>query len=335
MKAAFLIKFGHADEAFEIRETGRPSPGGSQVLIKVQAFGLNFADIMARLGLYRDTPELPCILGYDVVGTVEEAGAEVQGLQVGDRVIALTRFGGYAEFALAERSVVHKVPDSFSFGIATALATQGCTAYFLAHDMAHLQREDRVLIHAAAGGVGTMLVQMARQTGCEIFATCGSPEKAHFLKDLGVDHVINYRKDDFAKVIKKKSLDIIFDPIGGRSVAKGFSLLGAGGRIISFGISSMNQTRSIFGKLNVLRQFGLYHPVQFLSASRGMIGVNMLKLGDERPAKLIRIMNEVIRLTEDGKLKPQVGGQFEIGQLAEAHSFLESRKSIGKIVVKW
>jgi NADPH:quinone reductase-like Zn-dependent oxidoreductase len=339
MNAAYLIKYGNAEKAFEIREADKPQPNPNQVLIKVEAFGLNFADVMARLGLYKAAPPLPAILGYDVVGKIEAIGAQVNHVKLGDRVIALTKFGGYAEFALADNEVVYKIPTSFSAGVAVALATQYSTAYFLSHNMANLQENDTVLIHAAAGGVGTALVQMALYKKCIVFGTCGSQEKVAYLKKNGVQYPINYRKNDFEevvrKLIKKKGLDAVFDPVGGKSVKKDFRLLGAGGRVFSFGVSSMNQTKTIFGKLRVLWQFGLYHPLQFLSASKGMIGINMLKVAEENPEKIAKVMQEVIRLTEEGILTPHVGGEYQVEQLAEAHAFLESRKSMGKIVVKW
>jgi NADPH2:quinone reductase len=339
MKAIYLIKHGSADTSFEIRETVRPEPDPNQVLIKVAAFGLNFADVMARLGLYKAMPPLPAILGYDVVGTVSEIGAEVDSVKVGDMVTALTRFGGYAEYAIAEGNVVFKIPENLAPGVAVALATQYSTAYFLAQTMANLQENDRVLIHAAAGGVGTALTQLALHKKCKVFGTCSSPEKMDYLRKNGVQHPINYNTEDFGEAVRtvmgRKGLDAIFDPVGGKSVKKGYRLLGAGGRLFSFGISSMNQTRSIFGKLKVVFQFGFYHPLQFLSNSKGIIGINILKVGEERPDKISEAMEAVVQMVEKGILKPHIGGEFSVDDLAEAHAFLESRKSMGKIVVKW
>ena len=334
-----MVKYGASQSAFEVRETEKPSLSPDQILIKVAAFGLNFADVMARLGLYKAAPPLPAILGYDVVGHIEECGSNISGLKVGDRVVALTRFGGYAEYAVAEEAMAHKIPETFSPGIAVALATQYSTAYFLSHTMANLQEGDRVLVHAAAGGVGTALVQMALLKKCMVFGTCSSVEKMEYLKKLGVHHPINYKKNDFEKEIrllnKDVGLDVIFDPVGGTSLRKGFRLLGAGGRLLTFGVSSMNKNTSFFGKLKVLFQFGVYHPIQFLGGSKGMIGVNMLKVGEERPDKVANAMKAVIQMTEKGDLNPFVGAEYNIELLAEAHQFLESRKSMGKIVVKW
>ncbi|WP_281541158.1 zinc-binding dehydrogenase [Maribacter aestuarii] len=339
MKAVYLQKYGSADTAFEIREADKPRPKPNQVLVKVESFGLNFADVMARLGLYKAAPALPAILGYDVVGKVVAIGSEVNNIRLGQRVTALTRFGGYAEYAVAESEVVFPVPETFPAGVAVALATQYSTAYFLSHSMANLQENDKVLIHAAAGGVGTALTQMALNKNCTVFGTCGSLEKIKYLQKNGVHHPINYREADFEqevrKLLGKLRLDAIFDPVGGKSVKKGYRLLGAGGRLFSFGVSSMNQTKSIFGKLRVLAQFGIYHPIQFLSNSKGIVGINMLKVAEENPAKIAKTMQSVIRMTKEGSLNPHVGGAYTVEEIGKAHAFLESRKSMGKIVVSW
>ena len=339
MKAAYLVKYGPAETAFEIREVEKPKPGPSQVLIKVEAFGLNFADIAARYGKYRGAPPLPSLLGYDVVGQVEKCGANVKNLTIGDRVTALTLFGGYAEFAIAENGVANKIPESISAGVAVALATQYCTAYFLSDRITNIQENEKVLIHAAAGGVGTALVQMALHKKCIVYGTCSSPEKMEYLQINGVHHPINHRKKDFAETIRSlvgdKGLDVVFNPIGGKSLKQGYRLLGAGGRLVSYGVSSLNSQKTIFGKLKDLWQFGIYHPVQFLSNSKGVIGVNMLKIAEEKPEKIARVMQEVIQLQQEGILRPHVGGKYSINQLVEAHTFLESGKSMGKIVVRW
>ncbi|NNC95363.1 MAG: zinc-binding dehydrogenase [Chitinophagales bacterium] len=339
MKAAYLIKNGKPEEAFEIREIDKPIPGHDQVLIKVEGFGLNFADVMARLGHYKDAPPLPAILGYDVVGTIDAKGEGVEEFNVGDRVTALTRFGGYAEFAVSDRRAIAKIPDDMDAGVGVALSTQYCTAYMLSIEMVRLHKNDHVLIHAAAGGVGTALIQIAQHHECIIFGTAGSDKKIQSLKDSGVHHAINYRKEDFAEVIRKivgkRGLDVVFDPIGGSSVKKGFRLLGAGGRIITFGGSAMTQAKGLLGKIRVGIGFGIYHPVAFLMNSRGMIGVNMLRIADQRPHMIERVMKKVVKMTEEGILKPEVGGEFSIDELADSHRFLESRKSMGKIIVRW
>jgi NADPH2:quinone reductase len=339
MKALTLVKTGPPESAFEMRETRTPTPGAEQVLIKVDGFGINFADVMARLGLYRDAPDLPAILGYDVVGRITAVGAGVDESLTGARVAAFTLFGGYAEYVVTDMRAMVQISEQMEAGVAVALATQYCTAYYLAEEMAPLQAGDRVLIHAAAGGVGTALVQLARHKGAVIFGTAGSDNKLEYLRETGVHHPINYRKNDFftevQKVLGSKGLDVIFDPVGGKSVKKGYRLLGPGGRLVAFGASSMTQTNNIFGKIKLIFGFGFYHPVGLLTKSRGIIGVNMRKVADHRIEKLQRVFKQVVSMNEQGILAPKVGGTFPVSELAEAHRYMESRQSMGKIVVMW
>lgn len=214
MKAIVLVRKGVPEIAFELRETKMPEPLPNQVLIKVEAFGLNFADIMARNGLYDDAPPMPSVLGYDVVGRIVKSGEKVTGLKEGQRVLALTRFGGYAEFVATDARAVIPVSETISAGEATALATQYSTAYYCAEEVTTLHEGDHVLIHAAAGGVGTALVQMARNKGCIIYGTASAGKMKH-LEEQGVNFPVNYREIDFAKAIQaiagKRGVDVIFD----------------------------------------------------------------------------------------------------------------------------
>ncbi|NNF20551.1 MAG: alcohol dehydrogenase catalytic domain-containing protein, partial [Saprospiraceae bacterium] len=155
MKAIYLTKYGDSNKVFDIREVNQPKPAPGQVLIKVEAFGLNFADVIARRGLYPDAPKNPALLGYDVAGTVAGLGEGVSSVNIGDRVSALTRFGGYAEYACTMEEGVAKIPDNMDTALSTALATQACTAYYSAVQCVNLHPDDKVLIHAAAGGVGS------------------------------------------------------------------------------------------------------------------------------------------------------------------------------------
>ena len=255
MKAAVLVKFGKAENAFQIQDIAIPSLKDGQVLIQTEGFGLNYADIMAMQGDYQDCPPLPAIIGYDVVGRVTAIQGDSHGIQVGDRVTALTRFGGYAQFVAAESQACAKISEQLEIGKAMALTTQYSTAYYCIHEIMHLHPNDKVLIHAAAGGVGTALVQMALAIGCEIYGTCGSEEKVAYLKKIGVHHTINYNKQDFYSIIHqaegKNGLDAVFDAVGGSSAKKGFKLLGSGGTLVLYGAASMTDT-SILGKLKMV-----------------------------------------------------------------------------------
>lgn len=339
MKAAVLTKTGKGAEAFEIREVPLPEPGEGEVRIKVAAFGLNYADVMARKGLYQDAPPRPSVIGYDVVGVVDKLGKGCSEALAGKRVIALTRFGGYAEYAIANELVTHEVGDIFDNAAATALATQYSTAYYAAHIATNLTEGDHVLIHAAAGGVGLALIHLARRKNCTLYGTVGSAEKIEYIRSLGVHHPINYRTENFVTAIKTinggRKLDIVFDSIGGRSVKNGYKLLGAGGRMVCYGGAERSKRSHIFNDLRFALGFGIYSPIQFMMQSRSIIGINMLRIADGRPELIKKSMNEVVNLITAGEIPAPVGRIFNITQLGEAHDFLESRKSIGKIAVAW
>lgn len=340
MKAWVLSKYSQdANKAFELRDIPVPELQDGFVRIEVEAFGLNFADVMARQGLYEDAPPLPAVLGYEVVGRIEALGDGVEDLKLGQRVVALTRFGGYAEMTVTDARAVVPISEEIDVGSAAALATQYGTAYYAAYEMAPLFEGQSVLIQAAAGGVGTALVQMAKLKGCTVFGTAGSSKKLEYLLQLGVDYPINYREEDFYEVVKNKMgderLDVVFDSIGGTSVKKGFKLLGAGGRMVCYGAAVRSGRSSKLKDLRMAIGFGLYSPISLLTNSKGIIGVNMLRLADYRPLTLKRCLYNVAKLVMDGDLKPTVGGVFKQNQLAEAHHFLSERKSIGKIVVEW
>lgn len=338
MKAAVLTKFGAIENAFELKEVPNPKLKDGQVLIQTEGFGLNYADIMAIQGDYKDCPPLPAIIGYDVVGNIIETKGDCGNLKIGDRVTAMSRFGGYAELVATESSACAVIKADYEMGKAMALTTQYSTAEYCFNEVQNLHKGDAVLIHAAAGGVGTALVQMALDRGCTIYGTCGSDEKVEYLKSIGVHSPINYRKDEFSEVIKKingsKGLDAVFDAVGGKSVKKGFRLLGSGGRIIVFGGASMTDS-NIFGKIKTLLGFGFYHPILFLMKSTAIIGVNMLRIGDDRPHVLKRCLNRVVSQVDAGILDPKVSKVFNIDELTEALNYLKSRKSIGKISIRW
>lgn len=343
MRAIYQIKNGKADSAFENRSTDVPNVGPLEIRIKVNAFGLNFADVMARLGLYPDAPKKPAILGYDVVGTVDQIGNEAQtDLKLGDKVVALTRFGGYAEFVSTDYRGVVALSKDVSPAISTALTTQGGTAYYMAHELVQMHPGDHVLVHAAAGGVGSLLCQMAKAKGAVVFGTAGSEEKLEYLKSLGVDYPINYRNEKFEKIINAKlgaknvsGLDVIFDPIGGSSVKKGFKLLASGGRMLLFGASSMTSAKNIFSKIGIALGFGIYSPIGLLGPSKSLIGVNMLRIADDKPEVLQRVLKGTVKLFEEGVIQPREGGVYSVNDIATAHHALEHRKTMGKIAIKW
>jgi NADPH:quinone reductase-like Zn-dependent oxidoreductase len=340
MQAIVLVRHGSAREAFQLQERSAPDPGPGQLRVAVEAFGLNYADVSARQGTYLDAPPPPCVIGYEVVGRVDAHGAGVSGPALGTRVAALTRFGGYATSAITDARAAVPIPDDMDAGIAAALPTQGGTAYYCAEEMVRLHPGDHVLVQAAAGGVGTLLVQLAKRRGCVVYGTAGSDAKLDYLRGLGVDHPINYQREDFAAAVRRvrgdAGLDVVFDSLGGSAVRKGLALLAPGGRIVCFGAAEREA-----GSMQLIRDarfalsFGFIHPIPLLLNSKSIIGVNMLRLSDHRPEALGRALQGVVDLALRGELKPTVGGRFQASQIAEAHELLGGRGSTGKIVVSW
>ena len=340
MKQWVLVKNGEAEEAFELQEAAAPKPAPGEVLIAVESFGLNYADVMSRLGLYNDAPPLPAVLGYEVVGRVAELGEGITDLEKGQKVLAFTRFGGYAQFRSTPRNGVVPISEDLPNAQALALATQYTTAYFAAMETISLRPEDIVLVHAAAGGVGTALIQLAKMKGCTVIGTVGSDKKMAYIKETGADHAINYRKEDFAQAVpqllKGERLDVVFDPIGGKSVKKGLKLLGSGGRMVTYGASTWSNTRGGFiDKIRLAWGFGFLHPLGLMMKSKTVAGVNMLPMGDNKPKLIQRCLTDVVALAEQGKVTPRIGAEFPAAELPKAHALLQSRDSVGKIALKW
>jgi NADPH:quinone reductase-like Zn-dependent oxidoreductase len=339
MKSIFLKKYGKASEAFEIRDAERPKCGAEDVLIEVECFGLNYAEVMARHGLYKPAPKPPGVLGYEVVGTIREVGKSGDSSLIGKRVVAFTRFGGYAETVVTNKNAFAEIGD-MDAGEACCIAVQYATAYYMAVETTNIQQGDRVLIHAGAGGVGTALIQLCKLKGAFVFANAGRDDKLQYMKDQGADEVMNSRKDDYELVVKSKlgkdKLDITFNPIAGSTFKKDFRLLGSGGRLILFGASERAGKKfGFFSTVNFLRKMGIMLPIFLVGSSKSIIGVNMLNIGDDKPEVLARCMKNVAELVKSGTLKPHVGARFKASEIAQAHDLLESRKSMGKIVVHW
>ncbi|MFY0607206.1 MAG: zinc-binding dehydrogenase [Cyclobacteriaceae bacterium] len=340
MRQISLIKNGKPEVAFKLIEQPTPEPKEGEVLIESEGFGLNFADVMARLGIYKDCPPLPAVIGYENVGRIKALGEGVADLAIGDRVLAFTRFGGYSDHIISPAMAVAKISDDLSIGEATALATQYITAYHAAEETVSLYKGDHVLIHAAAGGVGTALIQLLKAKGCIIFGTAGSAEKLEYLKAQGVDYPINYRKEDYEKKIESlgfvKKLDATFNPVGGDYVKKDHRLLNSGGSVVVYGASKLTDARgNPFKMIKLLFGFGFWSPIKLVSSSTNIIGINMLRIADYKPESFQRSLKAVIELANQGTLKPVVGKEFSFDQIADAHAYLEGRQSIGKVAVKW
>lgn len=334
-----LVKYGAAKGAFSFAEIPAPELLNDEVQIEVERFGINYADVMAREGNYREAPPLPCVLGYEVVGTVTKVGVDSPNELIGKRVVAFTRFGGYSQVVNTKYFAVAEIGD-YDGNKALALATQYVTAYYMAFIATTVQKGDNVLIHAAAGGVGTALIQLLRGKEVNIIAKVGSDEKVQYLKDLGVEHIVNYNKSDYAEQVRNilsiDRVDISFNPVAGSTFKKDWKLLGCTGTLVLFGGSERSGKKwGILSTLNFVRKMGIVIPITLMMRSKSIIGINMLKVADFKPLSIQFCLEELVRLAKAREIDPQVGAVYNAAAISEAHEFLASGKSTGKVVLEW
>lgn len=315
MKAIRVNELGGVDK-LTLEEIEKPTPKADEILVKVAAAGINYADTMMRAGNYLAQPELPFTLGYEAAGTVEELGESVTNLQIGQRVLATTSSGGYAEFATAKANSVIPIPDELGYSEANALLVQGLTALGLLNDTKSGQS---ILIHAAAGGVGSLLVQLAKDKGLKVIGTASSEEKLEFVKGLGGDVMINYSNDDWTEKVLEatdgKGVDWIIEMVGGDIVAKNLKVLARHGTMIVYGSASGEDF-----KISVLNLMYKNHSV------KGYWLMN------ESVENRIRFTKELLGYIASGKLKVEVT-EFPLENAKEAHQSIEDRKTKGKVVL--
>src|SRR4051812_46543520 len=281
MRAVVIIRHG-PPEVLEVQDLPAPDrPLGGQVLVDVRASGINFADTMARMGLYQDAPKPPCVVGYEVAGEVAAVGPGVENVAVGDRVVAGTRFGGYAEQVVVKASDVFSLPERLSFEEGTAVPVNYATAWTGLLRYGGLRPGERVLIHAAAGGAGTAATQIAKREGAQIHGTA-SPGKHEAIRANGVNHPIDYTRPGWERDLP--SFDLVMDAIGGRSFRRSYDLLRPGGRLVAFGASSVapGERRNVVAALRTVVRMPRFNLVKQMSESKAVIGLNMLRLWDDK-----------------------------------------------------
>lgn len=335
MRQIWIPKNG-ASNVLDVREAEDPKAGPGEVAIDVRGAGVNFADIMARMGLYPDAPPLPCVVGYEVSGIVTEVGDGVEGLAVGDRVLAMTRFGGYATHVVVPRSQVAQIGD-MPFERAAAIPVNYLTAWLMLRELGNVQAHHAVLVHAAAGGVGQAALQICKDVGATVFGTA-SAGKHERLKAAGCDHCIDYRNEDFEQEVLRltdgRGVDIVLDAVGGKSFRKGYRLLRPMGRLFAFGVSSLapGNKRSIVSALRGLVQMPSFRPVTLMNDNRGVFGINLGHLWDDID-RLLPMLNAIVDKVHEGTFAPVVDRTFSFDEAAAAHQYLQDRKNFGKVVL--
>ncbi len=341
MKA--LVQTGNGGfDVLQVLERPDPPVGPGEVRVAVKAAGINFADTMARAGLYPDAPKPPCVMGYEVAGVVESVGEGVSEPAVGDRVMAGTRFGGQAELVTVPADQTLPLPESLSFEQGAAFPVNYGTAYAALIIMGSLREGDRVLIHAAAGGVGIAATQIARNLGAEIFGTA-SPGKHDAIRAQGVAHAIDYRNQDFEtealRLTDGEGVDLVIDALGPTSFRKDYRLLRSGGRLVMYGLSEVSKEggRDIPAALKSLVKMPLatipwWKSLALMNENKGIFGLNMLKWWD-REGSLDRVTEPLMTDLEAGRLEPVVAEAFPFERAGDAHRFIAERRNVGKVVL--
>jgi NADPH:quinone reductase-like Zn-dependent oxidoreductase len=335
MRQVWITKTG-APEVLQVRESADPEAGADEVRIRVRAAGINFADLMARVGLYPDAPKVPCVVGYEVSGTIDQVGKNVKGLGEGQRVFAMPKFGGYSDTLVVPGEQVLPMPGAMSFEEAAALPVVYITAHHMMLHTGNLHEGSHVLIHSAAGGVGLAAIQLAKTRGCVIYGTA-SPSKHDFLREQGCHHPIDSNGDISAAVraaCGDRGLDLVLDPVGGRSWTVGYELLRPSGRLVCFGLSAAasGTTRSLLHALLQLLRIRKYSPTKLMDDNKTVSGCNMGHLFAH--ADILRPqLQSLLRMYEAGEIKPHVDKTFSFADAPAAHQYLHDRKARGKVLL--
>ena len=337
MRAVWITRAG-GPEALEVRETADPEPAAGQVRIRVRVAGLCFADVMAAQGLYPDAPKLPCVVGYEAAGVVDALGPGTESPAVGRRVLALTHFGGHADVVCVPAEQVFEIPDGMSFEEAAAIPLNYLTGYHLLFRVANVRPGERVLVHMAAGGVGTAVLQLCRTVdGLVVFGTA-SAAKHEALRAEGCAHPIDYRAGDYAAEVRRltggEGVDVVLDPLGGKDWKKGLKLLRPCGRLVAFGFANLasGQRRNPAHVAAQALGIPLLTPLQLMARNRTLSGVNIGHLWGEI-AVLREELQAVLALWEAGLIKPRIDAVYPFADVAAAQRRILQRQNIGKILL--
>ncbi len=330
-------------EVLQVQERPDPPVGPGEVRIDVKAAGINFADTMARVGLYPEAPKPPCVVGYEVAGDVESVGDGVETVKAGDKVMAGTRFGGQASMVAVPEDQAIPLPDGWSYEQGAAFPVNYATSYVALVMMGGLREGDRVLIHGAGGGVGISAIQIARSRKAEIFGTA-SASKHDAIREQGVQHAIDYRTQDFEQEVRRITggggVDVIMDATGPTNFRKDYRLLREGGRLIMYGLSEASagtnrDMRKLFSSLARMpfATVPWWKSLQLMSENKGIFGLNMLAWQDREG--LARPLEAISRELEEGTISidPVVAEAFPFERAGDAHRFIAERKNVGKVVL--
>ncbi len=338
MRQVWIARAG-GPEVLEVRQAPDPEPGPGEARVRVEAAGVNFADILARMGIYPDAPPLPCVVGYEVAGRVDRVGPGADEALVGRDVLVLCRFGGYSDVVVVPEAQVFLRPEGMSAEAGAALPVNYLTAYQLVVVMGGLRPDETVLVHSAGGGVGIAAIQLARHVGARVIGTA-SAGKHEALRGMGVSDLVDPRTEDLeARVLELtggRGVELVLDAVGGESFKKGLRLLAPTGRLGMFGISSAatRTRRDLVALLRTLLSMPLLelHPGRLMNGNKGAFGVNLGHMWGETE-RLGRWAAELLRLHAEGVVSPVVAATFPFDRAGEAHRFIQDRKNLGKVLL--
>lgn len=320
-------------EAIEIIDEKSPEPGNNEVMVEVHRAGINFADLMMRQGLYGAAPDFPFTPGYEVSGVIRAIGSDVERHNVGDRVVALTGFGGYAEQVVVSEERAWTLPDNVSFDAAAAMPVTYLTAHHMLVHLGNFREGDSVLVHHAAGGVGTATAQIVKALkGGRIYGTA-SVEKADFVEEMGMIHIP--RGEDFVQRIKGESDGVhhALDPVGGKHVMESYKALRNGGRLYVFGASSAvkGPKRSLWTAIKMWRTTPRFDPIRMMNSNKSVYGVHMGMWKDEEIAR--EQMIALASMLEKGQIDPVIDSVYRFEDVAKAQQYIHNRGNRGKVLL--
>jgi len=341
MAKQIVISRAGKPEVLVDRELEPRAVGAGEVRIEVAAAGVNFADVVGRLGNYPDAPPIPYCPGYEVSGTVTELGTGADGLALGQRVCALVRFGGYAEEVVTRADGVFPLPEGVETVAAAAVPVTYLTADVCLFEAGGARAGHTVLVLGGAGGVGSAALQLLRGTGIRVLATAGSAAKCDWMREQGVDRAINYNEEDVAAAVAEatggQGVDVVLDPIGGRGIHRSIAMCRPLGRVVLFGASSTNPSKkkSLRAMIREGVPMRFFNLVSVFGHNVGIHPINMLHLAEARPELAREKMARILERIAAGELAPVIAQRLPLDAegARAAHNYLQDRKNIGKVVL--
>lgn len=338
MRAVWITKHGDGG-VLEVRETPDPEPAPGEVRIRARACGLNFAEISARQGLYPDAPKPPCVVGYEGAGVIDAVGQGVDPSREGERVAYLSRFGGHSDCVCVPEDQALVMPETMSFEAGAALPVNYLTAYHMLFAVARVRPGDHILVHMAAGGVGTAVLQLCRTVeGLTTYGTA-SAKKHDYVRSLGCDHPIDYKTADYVEEVRRlrggRGVTVVLDALGGKDWKKGYDLLDPAGILVMFGLANTNKggSRNLLHVLRVILSVPRYSGMKLLDENKAVAGVNIGHLWDEK--EMIRQELEALMdLYAKGRIEPHVHEVFPFSRAADAFAEIEFGRNVGKVLMR-